>query len=123
MPFIQFPKCLIQGQSYCPSSHKMDYFEANLRYQSSIFTAICRDYILWVFHTLFKKKKKKKSRAAQVAQRVSAAFSPGRDPEDPGSSPTSRPRIESHVGLPAWSLLLPLPVSLPLSFSVSLMNK
>ena len=30
-------------------------------------------------------------------------------------------RIESHVGLPAWSLLLPLPVSLPLS--VSLMNK
>ena len=32
-----------------------------------------------------------------------------------------RPGIESHVGLPAWSLLLPLPVSLPLS--VSLMNK
>ncbi|CAD7690296.1 unnamed protein product [Nyctereutes procyonoides] len=26
-----------------------------------------------------------------------------------------RPGIESHVGLPAWSLLLPLPVSLPLS--------
>ena len=25
------------------------------------------------------------------------------------------PRIESHVGLPAWSLLLPLAVSLPLS--------
>ena len=29
--------------------------------------------------------------------------------------------IESHIGLPAWSLLLPLPVSLPLSGS--LMNK
>ena len=24
------------------------------------------------------------------------------------------PRTESHIGLPAWSLLLPLPVSLPL---------
>ena len=34
-----------------------------------------------------------------------------------------RPGIESHVGLPAWSLLLPLPVSLPLALSVSLMNK
>ena len=31
--------------------------------------------------------------------------------------------IESCVGLPAWSLLLPLPVSLPLSLSVSIMNK
>ena len=30
-------------------------------------------------------------------------------------------RMESHVGLPAYSLLLPLPVSLPLS--LSLMNK
>ena len=30
-----------------------------------------------------------------------------------------RPGIESHVGLPAWSLLLPLPVSLPLSVCVS----
>ena len=28
-----------------------------------------------------------------------------------------RPRIESHVRLPAWSLLLPLPVSRPLSLS------
>ena len=28
-------------------------------------------------------------------------------------------RIESHVGLPAWSLLLPLSVSLPLSLYVS----
>ena len=39
------------------------------------------------------------------------------------------PGIESHVGLPAWSLLLPLPVSLPLCVCVcvcvcvSLMNK
>ena len=34
-------------------------------------------------------------------------------------------RIETHIGLPAWSLLLPLPVSasLSLSLSVSLMNK
>ena len=31
------------------------------------------------------------------------------------------PGIESHVRFPAWSLLLPLPVSLPLS--LSLMNK
>ena len=27
-------------------------------------------------------------------------------------------RDESHIGLPAWSLLLPLPVSLPLSRSL-----
>ena len=33
------------------------------------------------------------------------------------------PGIESRLGLPAWSLLLPLPVCLPLSQSVSLMNK
>ena len=51
--------------------------------------------------------------AARVAQPFSAACSPGRDPGDPGSS--------SPLGLPAWSLLLPLPVSLPLS--MSLMNK
>ena len=38
---------------------------------------------------------------------LAPAFSPGRDPGKPG--------IESHVGLPAWSLLLRLPVSLPLS--------
>ena len=32
--------------------------------------------------------------------------------------------IESHIGLPAWSLLLPLPVFLPLSLSLSVsMNK
>ena len=31
------------------------------------------------------------------------------------------PGIGSHIGLPAWSLLLSLPVSLPLS--LSLMNK
>ena len=39
-------------------------------------------------------------RAARVAQRFSAAFSPGRDPGVPGSSPTS--------GSLHWSLLLPL---------------
>ena len=43
------------------------------------------------------------SRAARVAQRFSAAFSPGPDPADLGWRP------------PAWSLLIPLPVSLPLS--------
>ena len=48
---------------------------------------------------------------------LAPAFSPGRDPGVPGSSPTIR--------VPAWSLLLPLPVSLPLSLSLSLslMNK
>ena len=49
--------------------------------------------------------------AAWVAQQFSATFSPGRDPGDLGSSPTSAP---------AWSLLLPLPVSLPFSLSLSL---
>ena len=58
--------------------------------------------------------KKLKGWAAWVAQRFSAAFSPGLIPET---------RIESHIGLLAWSLLLPLPMSLPLSFSLSLMNK
>ena len=36
-------------------------------------------------------------------------------PSGPGCDPSLR--IESHVRLPAWSLLLPLPVSLPLSVS------
>ena len=34
-----------------------------------------------------------------------------------------RPGIESRVGLPAWSLLLPPPVSLPLSLSMSIIHK
>ena len=34
-----------------------------------------------------------------------------------------RPGIESHVGLPAWGLLLPLPVSPPLSPCLSWINK
>ena len=53
---------------------------------------------------------------SRVAQWFMATFSPGRDP---GVG------IESHVRLPAWSRLLPLLVSLPLSFSlcVSPMNK
>ena len=33
-----------------------------------------------------------------------------------------KPGIESDIGLSAWSLLLPLPVSLPLSLCVSLMS-
>ena len=33
------------------------------------------------------------------------------------------PEIESHIGLLAGSLLLPLPMSLPFYLSVSLMNK
>ena len=46
-------------------------------------------------------------------------------PSAQGMIPVSQ--IESHIGLPAWSLLLPLPVCvsacLSLSYSVSLMNK
>ena len=52
--------------------------------------------------------------AALVAQQFSAACSPGRDAGDPGLSPTSG----SLCMMPAS----PLPVSLPLSLSVS-MNK
>ena len=33
------------------------------------------------------------------------------------------PGIKSHIRLPAWSLLLPLPMSLPLSLCVSWINK
>ena len=51
--------------------------------------------------------------AARVAQWFSATFGPGCDPGDLGSSP------RSLVGLPAWSLLLPLPLSLPLSVCLS----
>ena len=47
-------------------------------------------------------------KASQVAQRFSAAFGSGHC--DPGVLV-----IESHVRLPAGSLLLPLSVSLPLS--------
>ena len=54
-------------------------------------------------------------RAAQVAQQLSICLRP--------RAWSWRPRIESHIGLPAWSLLLPLPVSLPLSLSVSWINK
>ena len=32
------------------------------------------------------------------------------------------PGIKSHIGLPVWSLLLPLPVSLPLSLCLSWIN-
>ena len=47
--------------------------------------------------------KKDLERAPPVAQRFSAAFGP---------------RPWAPIGLPAWSLLLPLPVTLPLSFSL-----
>ena len=46
-----------------------------------------------------------------MAQPFSAAFSPGR---------SWRPGIKFRVRLPAWSLLIPLPVSLPFSLSLSL---
>ena len=50
--------------------------------------------------------------AALVAQRFSAAFSPGRDPGDLGSSPMSGSLHEACFSLS-------LPVSLPLSLWVS----
>ena len=46
---------------------------------------------------------------------LAPAFGPGCHPGVPGSSL----RIQSRIGLPAWILLLPLLVSLPLSLSVS----
>ena len=55
--------------------------------------------------------KDKNKVGSSVAQGFSDAFGPGCDPGDPGSGP--------RVGLPAWSLLLPLPV-LPLCLSLSL---
>ncbi|CAD7690362.1 unnamed protein product [Nyctereutes procyonoides] len=51
-----------------------------------------------------KKKKKKKTKQENTTKTILEAEQPG---------------IESQVGLPAWSLLLPLPVSLPLSLSVN----
>ena len=52
-----------------------------------------------------------KKRAALVVQQFSSCLGPRVWPRGPG--------VESHIGLPAWSLLLPLPVSLPLSLYVS----
>ena len=49
--------------------------------------------------------------AARVAQQFSTTFSPGRDPGDSGSNPTSGSRCMEPA--------LPLPVSLPLSLSLS----
>ena len=49
-----------------------------------------------------------------VAQRFRACLWPRARSWSPG--------IESRMGLPAWSLLFPLPVSLPLSLSLSIMN-
>ena len=53
-------------------------------------------------------------RAALVAQQFGAACSLGCDPGDD---------IKSHVGLPVGGLLLPLPVSLLLSLSLSCISK
>ena len=50
-----------------------------------------------------------------VAQRFGACHWPRARSWSPGT--------QSHVRLLAWSLLLPLPMSLCLSLSVSLMNK
>ena len=41
----------------------------------------------------------------------------------PAQGVTPGPGIESRIRLPAWSLLLPLSVSLPLSLCMDLMNK
>ena len=53
---------------------------------------------------------------------LAPVFGPGRDPGDPGSNPTSAPGAWSLLPV-SWSLLLPLPVSLPLSLSVTIINK
>ena len=52
---------------------------------------------------------------AWVAQRLSSCLRLRSWPRGPG--------IESHIGLPAGSLLLPLPMSLPLSSCLSWINK
>ena len=65
----------------------------------------------WATSVTYGRPQDGEDRAARVAQWFSAAFRPGCDPGD------WRPGIESHAELPAWSLLLPLLVSLPLCFS------
>ena len=55
---------------------------------------------------------KKEDRGAWVAQWMSVCLRPRAWPQGP--------EIESHIGLPARSLLLPLPVSLPLCVFPSL---
>ena len=67
------------------------------------------------FHNCVKSNSFKNYGDAWVAQRLGACLWLRARSWSPG--------IESHVGLPAWSLLLPLPMSLPLYLSVSLMNK
>ena len=59
--------------------------------------------------------KTKEIRDPWVAQQFGVCLGPRAQPWGPG--------IESPVGLPEWSLLLPPHVSLPLSISVSIMNK
>ena len=53
--------------------------------------------------------------ADPVAQQFSACLQP--------RAWSWRPGIKSHVGLPAWSLLPPLPVPLPLSLCLAWINK
>ena len=69
------------------------------------------------FFSLIVSYPKPKYRAARVAQRFSAAFGPGRDPGDLGSSPTSGRCME-----PASPSACVSP-SLSLSLCVSLINK
>ena len=60
--------------------------------------------------------------AARVAQRFSAASSPGRDPGDPGSNPTSGSRCMEPAS-PSASPSAYVSASLSLSLSVTIINK
>ena len=71
----------------------------------SLFTAITHPWASVLYHL-----KTAISGSPWVAQWFSACLPPRAWSWGPG--------IESHLGLPAWSLLLPLPVSLPLLLSV-----
>ena len=74
------------------------------------------EYILKVSESV----RKEKCRAARVAQRFSAAFSPGPDPRDLGSSPTSGSLQGACFSL---CLCLCLSLSLSLSLSVTIIKK
>ena len=68
------------------------------------------DFRLWICNIVFKRIN---FGDPWVAQQISGCLlRPGAWSWSPG--------IESHIGLPEWSLLLPLPVSLPLSLSLCL---
>ena len=76
------------------------------------------DYKLPTSYVIYKTSKTFYFGAARVAQRFGAAFSLGRDPGDPGSSPA----LGSLHGA-CFSLCLCLCLSLSLSLCVSVMNK